>query len=149
MLEGHSVICAGDVPDEAKAFVAGCVIMKLLEAVKMREGGLVESSELRHVIIIKDLRHLLRGSTQKAKNEIAQLFFDLLREASAYGEGIIIVDEFPRQLDRRFSESSFVNLTFRLPGAAGTSERGVGARSSDALLLVKGMSRPLPIMSPF
>lgn len=109
---------------ETKALVTALLIMKLYSH-REATSGATGPAHLRHVTIVEEAHHLLRGRARDQGDESADLgglavetFSNAIAELRAYGEGIVLVDQSVDALDHSVLRNTNTKIAFRLPFAA-------------------------------
>jgi hypothetical protein len=112
--------------DRDKALIISLLLMALGEyrkSVYRNDPGYCEAAdrrELRHLAIIEEARRLLKraeSDTSKVGNSqaiVSEMFCDMLCEARAYGQGMMIVDQAPARLILDAVKNTNLRIVHRL-----------------------------------
>ena len=107
---------------ETKALIMGLLILKLQE---YRQSTATESNQkLRHVTILEEAHNLMRtervqqsGESSNMIQKSVEMIANAIAEVRTYGEGFIIADQAPEQLDSSAIRNTNTKIVFRLPKA--------------------------------
>lgn len=103
---------------ETKALIMGMLLIRLQEYRQcMTEHA---NTSLRHVTVIEEAHHLLRNTihSECSANIISrsvEMLSNTFAEMRTYGEGFIIVDQSPEQLDKSVIRNTNTKIILRLP----------------------------------
>lgn len=104
--------------DEEKAFLIGLFLIKLFEYQKNKgESG----GKLRHVTLVEEAHRLLKKVPMEFSTEVSntkgkalETFCNILSEARAYGEGVIIAEQIPSKLVPDAVKNTNLKIAHRL-----------------------------------
>jgi len=104
--------------DEEKAFLIGLLLIKLFEYQKNKgESG----GRLRHVTLVEEAHRLLKKVPMEFSTEVSntrgkalETFCNILSEARAYGEGVIIAEQIPSKLIPDVVKNTNLKIIHRL-----------------------------------
>lgn len=104
---------------ETKSLIMGLLVMKLQEY-RMAKGGM--NLPLKHVTVLEEAHNLLRRTSTEQSAESANLLgksvemlANSIAEMRTYGEGFIIADQSPCQLDMSVIRNTNTKIIMRLP----------------------------------
>lgn len=104
---------------ETKALIMGLLVMKLQEY-RMSVGGM--NHPLKHVTVLEEAHNLLKRTSTEQSSETANLLgksvemlANSIAEMRTYGEGFIIADQSPCQLDISVIRNTNTKIIMRLP----------------------------------
>lgn len=104
---------------ETKALIMGVLVMRLQEY-HMAKGEM--NSPLRHVTVLEEAHHLLRGNGRQiaqGESQVQALSIEMITNAIAemrtYGEGFIIADQSPSAVDLAVIRNTNAKVSFKLP----------------------------------
>lgn len=107
---------------ETKALLMGLLIMKMNEFY-LSQGGEI-NSELRHVTVLEEAHNLLKRTSKEQSQESSNLagksvemICNSIAEMRTYGEGFIIVDQSPSQVDMAAIRNTNTKIIMSLPEA--------------------------------
>jgi hypothetical protein len=107
---------------ETKALIMGLLIMKMNEFY-LSQGGEM-NSELRHVTVLEEAHNLLKRTSKEQSQESSNLagksvemICNSIAEMRTYGEGFIIVDQSPSQVDMAAIRNTNTKIIMSLPEA--------------------------------
>ncbi|MEV4674585.1 ATP-binding protein [Actinomadura sp. NPDC049382] len=101
--------------DRDKAFLMGTVLVRLVEHLRLRQGG-GGPAGLRHLTVFEEAHRLLRRSEQAGPAAHAvETFASLLAEIRAYGEGLVVAEQIPSKLVPDVIKNTAVKIVHRLP----------------------------------
>ena len=105
-----AVVELDDYSDRNKPFVASVIAIKASEYSKQCATG----SNLRRILVIEEAHHIIPNPEQKSVSANAALcskyFSNMLAEVSAYGTGVVIVDQRPSAV----ASAAIANTGFKL-----------------------------------
>lgn len=126
---------------ETKALIMGILVMRLQEY-RMAAGQM--NSPLRHVTVLEEAHHLLRGNGRQiaqGESQVQALSIEMITNAIAemrtYGEGFIIADQSPSAVDLSVMRNTNAKVAFKLP------ERSDRAILGEAITLEEEQIREL------
>lgn len=104
---------------ETKSLIMGLLVMKLQEY-RMSVGGM--NLSLKHVTVLEEAHNLLKRTSTDQSSETANLLgksvemlANSIAEMRTYGEGFIIADQSPCQLDMSVIRNTNTKIIMRLP----------------------------------
>ena len=101
---------------ETKALIMGLLVIRLQE---YRQSQKKRNSSLRHITVLEEAHHLLRQtSTIDGANLVGrsvEMLANALAEMRSRGEGFLIVDQSPEQLDKSVIRNTNTKIIMRLP----------------------------------
>ena len=123
LLDRPVFVSLSDIQDpDIRRFLLGAVFLRIYgtRAAESRRGKAGDEDGLRHVTVLEEAHHFLRASSgtcvpgAELVAESNRLVADALAELRAYGEGIIIADQSPAELDRSVVRNTNTKLVHRL-----------------------------------
>lgn len=106
--------------DDDKAFVIGLLYIRLFEA--LRKAG--ESKKLKLLLVIEEAHRLLtavnrhqREEDSNPRGKAVEMFANLLTEVSAYGLGVVIVDQIASKLAPEVIKGTNLKLVHKITDA--------------------------------
>ena len=107
--------------NEEKAFLAALILMNVVEYMETKGP----SKQLKHVTVIEEAHRLLPNiSSQKGDPEgadprkrMVEQFASMLAEISAYGEGLVIVEQIPTKIIPDTIKNTATKIAHRVPTA--------------------------------
>lgn len=105
---------------ETKALIMGIIVIRLQE---YRQGGAKGSdTEFTHLTVLEEAHHLLKRTSSVQSVDSANLMgrsvemiSNAFAEMRTYGEGFLIVDQSPEQLDKSVIRNTNTKIVMRLP----------------------------------
>lgn len=108
---------------ETKALLMGILVLKLTEY--RQNSDCAMNSDLRHVTVLEEAHNLLKRTSTEQISESANLLgksVEMLSSAIAemrtYGEGFVIADQSPENLDKSAIRNTNTKIILRLPDKA-------------------------------
>ncbi|NKZ04517.1 ATP-binding protein [Actinomadura latina] len=131
LLARNVVLEIEDVGDDRdKAFLMGTVLVRLVEHLRMRQGG---AAGLRHLSVFEEAHRLLRRSERAGPaSHAVETFASLLAEIRAYGEGLIVAEQIPSKLVPDVIKNTAVKIVHRLPARDDREAVGATMNITDA-----------------
>lgn len=125
LFEKNTVIELDNIQDEeAKAFIMGIILTNLKEYCMLRETTHLATQ---HCTIIEEAHALLRKVDSSSSNSQARgvrAFAGMMKTLRAKGEGFIIVDQVPTELDENVIKNSNLKIIHRMVAADDRSVLG-------------------------
>ena len=137
LLAGPAVIELKNVADpDEKALVVGLLLLRVSEYCEVGRGA---EGGLRHVTVLEEAHRLLRNTASGARGEeegnargqAVESICDMLSEIRAYGEGIVIVDQYPSRLAPDAVKNTSLKVMLRLPAEDDRAALGSTMRFTD------------------
>jgi DNA helicase HerA-like ATPase/DNA-binding PucR family transcriptional regulator len=104
---------------ETKAMIMGILVMRLGEY-RMAQGGM--NLALRHITVLEEAHHLLKGSQNDTGAEggslvgkSVEMLTNAIAEMRTFGEGFFIVDQSPNAVDIAAIRNTNTKIIMRLP----------------------------------
>lgn len=118
LFDGNTIIDLSRVgAGETKSLIMGLLIMKLQEY-RMAKGEM--NVPLRHVTLIEEAHHLLRGNAGPSSEGVnlramsLEMITNAIAEMRTYGEGFVIADQSPALMDPAVIRNTNTKVIFKL-----------------------------------
>lgn len=105
---------------ETRALIMGLILIRLQEYRQSKADK--ANASLRHVTVLEEAHHLLRRTSMEQSMDGANLMgrsvemiSNAFAEMRTYGEGFLIVDQSPEQLDKSVIRNTNTKIVMRLP----------------------------------
>jgi hypothetical protein len=155
------------VSDDEKAFLIGLIMIRLLEHLEL-QGVAVSTGGLRHVLLIEEAHRLLRNVSEQTGEDTAnprgravETFANILAEARAFGEGIVIVEQIPTKLAPDAVKNTNLKIVHRVVARDDRETLGAAMQANpqqsahfgvlgagEAVVFAEGMSSPALVSVP-
>lgn len=152
---------------DEKSLLAGLLVLRIAEYCEVRSPG--GAQEVQHVTVLEEAHRLLRhvpasrggGEEGDPRGKAVEILCDMLSEIRAYGEGIVIVDQYPSRLAPDAIKNTNLKVMLHLPAeddrqALGATMRfseeqtrfSAGLQIGEAAVFSSGMHEPVLVRLP-
>ena len=120
---------------EIRALLMGILIMKLQE---YRMCHAKMNAPLRHVTVLEEAHHLLKASSLSSAEGVnlramsLEMISNAIAEMRTFGEGFLIADQSPSQMDSSVLRNTNTKVAFKLPERSDRLAMGAAMSLSDA-----------------